>query len=419
MSDTGEFYFIEVNPRIQVEHTVTEVVTGFDIVESQILIAAGRAADRSRNRPRRSSEDHHARLRHPVPRDHRRSRQQLRARLRPPLAPIAPPAASGIRLDAGTAFSGAVITPFYDSLLVKVTATGLRFIDAARRMERCLQEFRVRGVKTNIPFLINLVTHPEVPRRRVDDAIPRRNARAVPVARPARPGDQAPELHRRGDRQRAPGGQGEQAAAARGWTYAIVAPSRHVDAASSRAEGTRNKFKELGPEKFAKWIREQKRLLMTDTTMRDAHQSLLATRMRTYDMLAHRAAYATRTRRLLFAGNVGRGNVRHVRCGSSRKIPGTASPNCATRMPNILFQMLLRAANAVGYTNYPGQCREARSFTRVGQAGMDVFRIFDALNWLPNMQARHRSGAQRPARSAKPRSATPATSSIRSATSTR
>ena len=200
-TDAKQFYFIEVNPRIQVEHTVTEQVTGFDIVRSQILIASGRKlADPAVGLEQSAIATHGFAI-------------QCRVTTEDPSNGFVPDygrlsayrssGGPGIRLDAGTAFGGAVITPFYDSLLVKVTASGLRFDEAAYRMERCLQEFRVRGVKTNIPFLINLVTHPKFLVGRSDDAVPRRNAGTFQPPDAARPRQQAARIHRGSDRQRA------------------------------------------------------------------------------------------------------------------------------------------------------------------------------------------------------------------------
>ena len=194
----------------------------------------------------------------------------------------------GVRLDAGTAFSGAMVTPFYDSLLVKVTAWGPRFTDAARRMERGLQEFRIRGVKTNIPFLINLVTHPKFiaggfTTRFIDetpelfDFVPRQDRATKLFTLPGRRDRQRPSAGRRRSRPR---------------FAASRRPCRTLDHKQPIPAGTRQKLLELGPEKFCKWILEQKQLLLTDTTFRDAHQSLLATRVRTYDMLAIADAYA-------------------------------------------------------------------------------------------------------------------------------
>jgi pyruvate carboxylase len=377
-ADTGGFYFIEVNPRIQVEHTVTEEVTGVDIVKSQILIAGGlplsdpevglatQSAVRTQGyaiQCRVTTEDPANKFLPDYGRiSHYRSASGM-----------------GIRLDAGTAFSGAVVTPFYDSLLVKVIAKGLRFVDAARRMERCLQEFRVRGVKTNIPFLINLVTHDTF----------------ISGGCTTRFLDESPELFQFAERKdRAtklltflgdvivngnPLIKDKPAAIRR--DAAFVPP---CDDSEPIPDGTRQKLKQLGVAKFGKWVRDQKQLLVTDTTFRDAHQSLLATRMRTYDMLHIAEAYA-RLAPQLFSLEMWGGATFDTSMRFLKECPWQRLADLREKIPNILFQMLLRAANAVGYTNYPDNV-VAAFVKEAAAAGIDVFRIFDSLNWTPNMK---------------------------------
>ena len=384
-TDRGDFFFIEVNPRIQVEHTVTEVVTGIDIVKCQILIAQGSPlAEPELGMNGQEGIGTHG------------FAFQCRVTTEDPANKFIPDygrlshyrSASGmaIRLDAGSAFGGAVITPFYDSLLVKVTAHGLRFVDAARRMERCLQEFRIRGVKTNIPFLIKLVTHPkflagQVTTRFIDETpelfhFPERQDRAtklltyiadVIVNGNAIVGGKSGEGIRR---KPAP-------------VPALQAPGTDTPG-SPAPPGMRDKFHELGPERFAKWVREQKRLLVTDTTFRDAHQSLLATRLRTYDMLQIAPVYAAQHAGL-FSLEMWGGATFDTSMRFLKESPWERLAELRGRIPNILFQMLLRAANAVGYTNYPDNV--VKAFVKESaQAGIDVFRIFDALNWLPNLR---------------------------------
>ena len=380
--DSGEFFFIEVNPRIQVEHTVTEVVTGFDIVKSQILIAQGAAlAD-----PEIGMGDQATITTKGFALQCRVTTEDPRNSFVPDygrLSAYRSASGLGIRLDAGSAFSGAVITPFYDSLLVKVTANGLRFVDAARRMERSLQEFRVRGVKTNIPFLTNLVMHPAFleggfTTRFLDETpelfqFPTRQDRATKlltyIAEIIVNGH--PEI--KSNKHRPVSVVGERGAA----------PLPNIEPGKP-PEGTRDLFHRLGAEKFAKWVREEKRLLVTDTTFRDAHQSLLATRMRTYDMLRIAPFYATQHPGL-FSLEMWGGATFDVSMRFLKESPWDRLTELRERVPNILFQMLLRAANAVGYTNYPDNV--VKEFVRESaQAGIDVFRIFDALNWLPNMR---------------------------------
>ncbi len=375
-ADSGSFYFIEVNPRIQVEHTVTEEVTGYDLVKSQILIAQGRPlADPELGLG--AQEDIHA---HGFAVQCRVTTEDAANNFLPDygrLSNYRSASGMGIRLDAGTAFSGAVITPFYDSLLVKVTARGLRFVDAARRMERSLQEFRVRGVKTNIPFLINLVTHADFlagrfTTRFLDETpelfdLPQRQDRATKL------------LQYLGDT--VVNGYPFLAAKPAGVPRApapVPVPSR------TPPPGTRDTFRELGPQRFVAWVREQKRLLVTDTTFRDAHQSLLATRLRTYDMRQIAPFYATELAGL-FSLEMWGGATFDTALRFLKESPWDRLAELRERVPNILFQMLLRAANAVGYTNYPDNL--VRAFVKeAAAAGIDLFRVFDALNWLPNLE---------------------------------
>ncbi|MFN6106529.1 MAG: pyruvate carboxylase, partial [Planctomycetaceae bacterium] len=376
-ADSGEFYFIEVNPRIQVEHTVTEEVTGYDIVKCQILVAQGAkltdeeiglVQDKIQTRGfaiqcRVTTEDPATNFMPEYGRiTHYRSASGM-----------------GIRLDAGTAFSGAVVTPFYDSLLVKVISKGIRFVDASRRMERCLQEFRVRGVKTNIPFLINLITHETF-----------RNGECT-----TRFLDETPDLFRFAARK-------DRATKLLTYMGEVIvngnplvkvkppqvrrtpAPLPKYDRTQPIPPGARDELKRLGPEKFSKWIRDQKRLLLTDTTFRDAHQSLLATRMRTYNMVRIAEAYS-RLCPQLFSLEMWGGATFDTSMRFLKECPWQRLSDMRARVPNILFQMLLRASNAVGYTNYPDNV--VKAFSReAAQAGIDVFRIFDSLNWVPNMR---------------------------------
>jgi pyruvate carboxylase len=377
--DRGDFYFIEVNPRIQVEHTVTEEITDFDLVKCQILIAQGASlADPEIGLGEQANVQAHG-----FALQCRVTTEDAANRFIPDygrLSHYRSASGMGIRLDAGTAFSGAVITPFYDSLLVKVTAHGLRFVDAARRMERCLQEFRVRGVKTNIPFLLNLVTHPKFLQGGVTTKFL----------------DETPELFDLPTRQdRASrllsylgevivNGNPEIRDKVTRWQGGKVKDRALTVTLSSAPAGTRDKFFELGPERFAAWVRKQQRLLLTDTTFRDAHQSLLATRMRTYDMLHIAPTYARRHAGL-FSLEMWGGATFDTALRFLKEDPWQRLAALRERVPNILFQMLLRANNAVGYTNYPDNVVKA-FIKEAAQAGIDLFRIFDALNWLPNLK---------------------------------
>ncbi len=377
-TDTQKFYFIEVNPRIQVEHTVTEEITGIDLVRAQILVAMGhRLGDESVGLPnqeeirangfaiqcRVTTEDPANQFRPDYGRiTHYRSAGGL-----------------GIRLDAGSAFSGAVVNPFYDSMLVKVSARGRTLRESAARMERCLQEFRIRGVKTNIPFLIQMVCNPIFlegkATTRLIDTTPNlfehqpRKDRATRVLRFL-----ANNLVNGN-----PLVKGQPVATRR--EPAHLPPVRALD---PMPEGTRDKFKQLGIKKFNEWVLAQETLLLTDTTMRDAHQSLLATRVRTYDLLQVAETYARRAPEF-FSLEMWGGATFDTSMRFLKESPWQRLTQLRERIPNILFQMLLRASNAVGYTNYPDNI--VRLFVKEAtDAGIDVFRVFDALNWVENMQ---------------------------------
>ena len=377
-ADREEFYFIEVNPRIQVEHTVTEEVTGIDVVKSQLLVAQGyELGSHEIGLPNQADIHTHG------------FAIQCRVTTEDPANQFSPDygrvahyrsgSGMGIRLDAGSAFSGAVVNPFYDSLLVKVTARGRRFNDTIHRMIRCLQEFRVRGVKTNIAFLIKLLQHStfeagECTTRFIDNTpelfeLPHRKDRATKV------------LSYLGDVIV----NGNSLVAGRP-TAARRNPAAVPDFSDREAlpQGSRDRFLKEGAEGLAKWVGEQKTLLLTDTTFRDAHQSLLATRLRTKDLLNIASAYAHLAPEL-FSLEMWGGATFDTSMRFLKESPWDRLSQMREQVPNILFQMLLRASNAVGYTNYPDNVVEAFVEEAV-QAGMDIFRVFDALNWVPNMK---------------------------------
>ncbi len=357
---------------------MTEQVTGVDIVKSQILIAQGTPlSDQTIGLPSQKSVTTQGyaiqcRVTTEDPTNH----------FMPDYGRIAhyrSASGMGIRLDAGSAFSGAVVHPFYDSLLVKVTASARRFTDAALRMERCLQEFRIRGVKTNIPFLVKLVMHPtfmagDCTTRFIDetpelfDFPPPRDRATKLLTYLAETVVNGNPLVK--DRPRA--------------TRRTPVPLPEYKATPAIPDGMRQKLKSLGAEKFSQWLLEQPQLLITDTTFRDAHQSLLATRLRTYDMLQVADAYAHLCPEL-FSLEMWGGATFDTSMRFLKECPWQRLADLRERIPNILFQMLLRASNAVGYTNYPDNV--VREFvSEAAAAGMDVFRVFDALNEVGNMQ---------------------------------
>ncbi|MDP9011171.1 MAG: pyruvate carboxylase [Pseudomonadota bacterium] len=377
-ADTGKFYFIEVNPRIQVEHTVTECITGVDLVKAQIRIAAGaRIGTPESGVP--LQEDIHVSA-HAL---------QCRVTTEDPENNFVPdygvitayrsPAGFGIRLDAGTAYAGAIITRFYDSLLVKVTAWSPTPEETIARMHRALWEFRIRGVVTNLRFLDQLIMHP-------------RFANADYTTKFI---DQTPELFdipRKRDRAtRLLGFIGDVIVNGNSEVKGRAAPAAPVFPRPPRtvlpaapAPGTKQKLDELGPDRFAAWMLAQTRVLITDTSMRDAHQSLLATRFRTHDLQLIAPYYAALLPQL-FSVECWGGATFDVAMRFLKEDPWARLAAFREAMPNLLLQMLFRSANAVGYTNYPDNV--VRHFVeRASDAGIDVFRVFDCLNWVDNMK---------------------------------
>ena len=377
--DRHEWFFIEMNPRIQVEHTVTEQITGVDLVRSQILVAAGaRLHGPELSLP---AQDQVPRNGYAV---------QCRVTTEDPANNFTPnygkiityrsAAGFGIRLDAGMGTSGSSITPFYDSLVVKITSSGHTFPIALDRMHRALREFRIRGVKTNIPFLENVVTHPLF-----------RSGDATTTFIDQTPGlfDFKPRRDRATKLMQfladvTVNGNAE----AKGYTpdaRLVPATLPKVDLRIDPPDGTRQQLLKLGPEKFAAWTRKQKRALFTDTTFRDAHQSLLATRVRTHDMLLVADAVARRTPQL-FSLEMWGGATFDASMRFLREDPWERLRALREKVPNICFQMLLRGSNAVGYSNYPPNV--VAGFVRhAAGSGMDIFRVFDSLNDLSNMRA--------------------------------
>jgi len=377
---TGKFYFIEVNPRIQVEHTVTECVTGIDLVKAQIRIATGARIGTPESGV-------------PLQKDIRVNAHALQCRVttEDPENNFVPdygrvtayrsPAGFGIRLDAGTAYAGAIITRFYDSLLVKVTAWSPTPEETIARMHRALWEFRIRGVVTNLRFLDQLIMHPrfataDYTTKFIDETpelfhIPRKRDRATRLL--SFIGDVIvngnPEVKGREAKPKAP-----------------VFPRlpRVPLPLPPPPPGTKQKFDELGADGFAAWMLGQTRVLITDTSMRDAHQSLLATRFRTHDMALIAPYYASLLPQL-FSVECWGGATFDVAMRFLKEDPWERLARFREAMPNLLLQMLLRSANAVGYTNYPDNV--VRHFVaRASEGGIDVFRVFDCLNWVKNMQ---------------------------------
>ncbi|MFY9212637.1 MAG: pyruvate carboxylase [Aestuariivita sp.] len=374
--ETGKFYFIEVNPRVQVEHTVTEEVTGIDIVQAQILIAEGKTIAQATGKPTQA--------------DVRLNGHALQTRIttEDPQNNFIPDygritayreaTGMGIRLDGGTAYTGGVITRYYDSLLTKVTAKAPTPEMAIARMDRALREFRIRGVSTNIAFVENLLKHPtflsnEYTTKFIDETpelfqFSRRRDRGTKVLTYIADitVNGHPEVK---DRPRPRADLKEP-----------KPPAQHTDPMM----GTRNLLEQKGPQAVADWMSKQRQLLITDTTMRDGHQSLLATRMRSIDMIRVAPSYAANLPQL-FSVECWGGATFDVAYRFLQECPWQRLRDLREAMPNVMTQMLLRGSNGVGYTNYPDNV--VKEFVRVAaNTGVDVFRVFDSLNWVENMR---------------------------------
>jgi len=376
-ADTGKFYFIEVNPRIQVEHTVTEQVTGIDIVKAQIHILDGFAIGTPESGV-------------PAQKDIRLNGHALQCRIttEDPEQNFIPDygritayrgaTGFGIRLDGGTAYSGAVITRFYDPLLEKVTAWAPTPQEAIARMNRALREFRIRGVATNLTFLEAIINHPSF----------RDNSYTTRFI------DSTPELFQQVKRQdRATKLLNYLAdVSVNGHPETRGRPAPSADAAEpivpylngNVPAGSKQRLDELGPEKFAAWMRAETQVLVTDTTMRDGHQSLLATRMRTYDIARIAGVYARSLPQLLSLECWG-GATFDVAMRFLTEDPWERLSLVREAAPNLLLQMLLRGANGVGYTNYPDNVVQ-HFVKQAASGGIDLFRVFDCLNWVENMR---------------------------------
>ncbi len=376
--ESGKFYFMEMNTRIQVEHTVTEMITGIDLVKAQIKIAEGyKLSDPEIGITKQEDVQY------------RGAAIQCRITTEDPSANFVPdygrlttyrsPAGHGVRLDAGSAHTGAIITPFYDSLLVKVTTYGRHLREAAERMDRALAEFRIRGVKTNINFLRAVMkeneflegdfrtnyleNHPEL--RIISEDRDRASKLLFYIANIIANGNPAVKNFQRPKQT----------------VFARIPEYDHMAAAP---RGAKQILEEKGPEGLVKWILNQKKLLITDTTFRDAHQSLLATRVRTFDMLAVAKGMCRREPNV-FSYEMWGGATFDTALRFLKEDPWGRLATIRQAMPNALLQMLLRGSNAVGYTSYSPSV--VKSFVQLAaETGVDIFRIFDAFNQLKSIQ---------------------------------
>jgi len=370
-----DYYFIEMNPRVQVEHTVTEEITGVDIVGSQIRIAAGESLA--------SLGIEQATL---APRDFaiqcRVTTENPENRFLPDygrLISYRSPGGLGVRLDAGNAFPGAIITPYYDSLLAKLTTRGRDLNEASSRALRALGEFRVRGVETNVAFLRKVIEHPTFQAGECDTHFIAETPELLEFE--ADRGSGTRLLHYLAD-VTVNGRPNVERLEPDTLRQPPAAP--HFDRSGAPPAGTKQRLEELGADDFAKWMRNHEPTLITDTTFRDAHQSLLATRLRTADMLEVAPSLAHLAPQL-FSLEVWGGATFDVSMRFLDEDPWKRLESLREAVPNVLLQMLLRGANAVGYTTYPDNV--VREFVKEAHSrGVDLFRIFDSLNWADQMQ---------------------------------
>ncbi|SDP05945.1 pyruvate carboxylase [Halobacillus aidingensis] len=372
-----EFYFIEVNPRVQVEHTITEMITGVDIVQTQILVAEGYGLHSDRiSIPKQDDIVTHGYA------------IQSRVTTEDPLNNFMPDTGKimayrsgggfGVRLDAGNGFQGAVISPYYDSLLVKLSTWALSFDQAAHKMVRNLKEFRIRGIKTNIPFLENVVQHKQFLSGEYDTTFIDRSPELFVF--PKRKDRGTKMLAYIADRT-INGFEGYGNRKKPSYSKPRIPIIKHSEPIPG---GTKQILNERGPEGLASWLKERNEVLLTDTTFRDAHQSLLATRVRTKD-LENIAEPTARLLPDLFSLEMWGGATFDVSYRFLNEDPWERLLKLRAKAPNVLFQMLLRASNAVGYKNYPDNL--IREFVdKSASAGIDVFRIFDSLNWVEGMK---------------------------------
>ncbi|SFP97002.1 pyruvate carboxylase [Hymenobacter arizonensis] len=377
--EQDRIYFIEVNPRIQVEHTVTEMITGVDLIKTQIYIAAGY----NLKDPEIGLGPDVKPLRAGYAIQCRVTTEDPENDFKPDYGTIVAYRAAGgfgIRLDEGSVYQGVVVSPFFDSMLVKVSAHAPTLHGAAQKMLRSLDEFRVRGVQTNIQFLKNIIGNKDFQSGQANvDFI-----------------KDTPSLFKfefRQDRAtRMLSFIGEVVVNGNPDVKNLLDPRHsprqprlpHSDH-TAPAPGTKQKLHELGPDGFSKWLRDEPLIHYTDTTLRDAHQSLLATRMRTWDMLKVAGPYAQQHPQT-FSLEVWGGATFDVALRFLHEDPWERLAKLREAVPNILLQMLIRGANGVGYKAYPDNLTE-RFVEQAAETGVDIFRIFDSLNWLKGMEA--------------------------------
>ncbi|KRM55945.1 pyruvate carboxylase [Lacticaseibacillus sharpeae] len=374
--ENGQFYFIEVNPRIQVEHTVTEAITGLDIVQAQLRVAAGADLFADLDWPHQDELTAHG------------AAIQCRITTEDPLNNFMPdtgtittyrsPGGLGVRLDVGNAYAGAVVSPFFDSLLVKASVTGYNFAAACAKMDRVLHEFRIIGVKTNLPFLETVISHPvfrsgQAETRFIDNS---------PELFTFRPQTSMSNevLNYIGD-VTVNGFQGKDPKKPR--VYPELRFKNELPQTQPKTDLVQL-LHDGGAKAVTNWISDQPQLLLTDTSFRDAHQSLFATRMRTHDMLRVAGEYSNALPNL-FSAEMWGGATFDVAYRFLNEDPWQRLAQMRKALPHTLLQMLFRGSNAVGYKNYPDNVIK-EFINQAAKTGIDVFRIFDSLNWVKQME---------------------------------
>lgn len=372
----NQFYFIEVNPRVQVEHTITELITDVDIVTTQLLIAQGK--------------DLHTEIGLPTQENltFRGTAIQCRITTEDPLQDFLPdtgkidtyrsPGGQGIRLDTGNAYAGAVVTPYFDSLLVKVCTHARTFDASIHKMERCLREFRIRGVKTNIPFMINVIQHPAFQSGELKTTFIDTTPELFNFPRVRDRGNKTMKYIAEITVNGYPGIAKQSKAF---YTEPRI-PKKLIT--TPKFITPKQLLDEQGAEAVSKWVSQQSSVLLTDTTFRDAHQSLLATRVRTRDFISI-AEQTEQAIPQLFSSEMWGGATFDVSYRFLNEDPWERLRILRKKMPNTLLQMLFRGSNAVGYSNYPDNVIQ-EFIKEAAQQGIDVFRIFDSLNWVPQME---------------------------------
>ena len=401
-------YFIEVNPRIQVEHTITEEITGIDIVRSQILIAQGRKLSDPRIFIKKQEDVEY----HGFAIQCRVTTEDPKNNFRPDYGTIIAyrnAGGFGIRLDEGSSYPGVTISPFFDSMLVKVSATGRTLKGTSQRLRRTLTEFRIRGVKTNIGFLLNVISHPTFYRGEatvnfiqdhpelfdIREGLDRATRTLMYLADVTVNGNPNVRFIDRDKKLRVPILPTQlvpdlKSGEARGASGAPAAINYRY---APYPEGTKDKLKQLGREKFVQWLKDEKAIHYTDTTFRDAHQSLLATRMRSVDLLRVAEMFAKQHPQV-FSMEVWGGATFDVAMRFLYEDPWVRLRELREAIPNILLQMLLRGSNAVGYKAYPDNLI-VKFIKQAAETGIDIFRIFDSLNWVEAMKVSIRAVRER------------------------